>query len=595
MKNELRFFLVSALTFVLAWLTAVPAEADDYDIKVGGIYYSVTSASDLTCEVVKGDDAYSGVVDIPETVTYGVRTLTVTSISASAFRSCKEVTKVTIPNTVTEIYEYTFCGCKGLKSVTIGNSVASIGKKAFAGCSGLTDVTIGESVKSIGQYAFESCSSLTSVTIPRSVTSIGLGAFSECSKLTSVTIKENYNELQIEGTLKEKERIFYGCPLETVWVGRNLSYVGSNLNSAFYKMTALKKLTLGRSVTSIGNGEFGGCTSLTSLTIPENVTEIGCWAFEGCTSLKSLIIEDGRSSLKFYDYWAPKENPYVTKGSGWYDTQRGYFKDCPIESLYLGRKLAYYGIDNGVMSAPHFGSSLKEVTIGKYVTVIPKSAFSGSKSLPSVTIPNSVIEIGDYAFEDCVKLSSVTIPNSVTTIGLRAFYGCSSLTDVTIPNSVTAIYGSAFRGCASLTSVTIPNSVTMVCGGLFEDCTSLTSVTIPSSVTEIKSEAFNGCKALQNVISLATAPPTIEDEDAFLNTTYFLATLYVPDGTSSDYASAEHWKNFLIKEGTPSETAIKDITTDPQAESTIYDLQGHRLAQPRKGLNIINGKKVLVK
>jgi hypothetical protein len=28
---------------------------------------------------------------------------------------------------------------------------------------------------------------------------------------------------------------------------------------------------------------------------------------------------------------------------------------------------------------------------------------------------------------------------------------------------------------------------------------------------------------------------------------------------------------------------------------TIYDLQGHQLAQPKKGLNIINGKKVVIK
>lgn len=589
MKNELRFFLVSALTFVLAWLTAVPAEAGDYDIKVGGIYYSVTSASDLTCEVVKCDDAYSGVVDIPETVTYGARTLTVTSISASAFRSCTEVTKVTIPNTVTEIYEYTFCGCTGLKSVTIGNSVASIGKMAFAGCSGLTDVTIGESVKSIGQYAFDSCSSLTSVTIPKSVTSISEGAFSECSKLTSVTIEGSYNELQIERAAKEYGRIFYGCPLETAYVGRNFSYVGkySGIDAEPFKgVTTLKELTIGWGKTSIGSREFEGCTSLASLTIPNFVTKIGYWAFDGCTSLKSVKIEDGTKSLVFADY----EEKF-----SYYYLLTSYFNDCPIESLYMGRNMKYLVEVSQCFSAPHFGSSLKKVTIGKYVTEIPYSAFEGGKALTSVTIPNSVTSIDARAFYGCASLTSLTIPNSVTSIGGYAFKNCTSLTSVAISNSVAKIYSYTFEGCTSLTSVTIPNSVTKICNSAFKDCTSLTSVTIPSSVTEISSNAFNGCKALQNVISLATAPPTIEDEDAFLNTTYFLATLYVPDGTSLDYASAEHWKNFLIKEGTPSETAIKDITTDPQAESTIYDLQGHRLAQPRKGLNIINGKKVLVK
>ncbi len=42
-------------------------------------------------------------------------------------------------------------------------------------------------------------------------------------------------------------------------------------------------------------------------------------------------------------------------------------------------------------------------------------------------------------------------------------------------------------------------------------------------------------------------------------------------------------------------TAIEEITVDAEKVQGIYDLQGRRLSAPVKGINIINGKKVLVK
>lgn len=87
----------------------------------------------------------------------------VIKINSFAFRYCKRLTSVALPNTIDYIGSYAFEGCKLLDTVIIPSSVTSIGWNAFEGCTSLTNVTIPSSVTHIGSFAFYGCTSLKTV------------------------------------------------------------------------------------------------------------------------------------------------------------------------------------------------------------------------------------------------------------------------------------------------------------------------------------------------------------------------------------------------------------------------------------------------
>ena len=140
-------------------------------------------------------------------------------------------------------------------------------------------------------------------------------------------------------------------------------------------------VTIGNSVTIIGNKLFSLCTALTSITIPNSVTSIGIDTFYSCSALTSITI--------------------------------------PNSVINIGN----YAFNN---------SGLTSITIPNSVTSIDR-VFYYCAALTSITIPNSVISIGTQAFYNCDSLTSITIPNSVTSIGVNAFLS-SGLTTVTIAN-----------------------------------------------------------------------------------------------------------------------------------------------------------------
>ena len=90
----------------------------------------------------------------------------VTGIGWDAFRNCKELTSVTIPESVTTIDDIVFIGCAGLKSVTIPSRVKSIGEHVFERCSELTEVTMLGERPEAPETLFPGCGKLKAIHVP---------------------------------------------------------------------------------------------------------------------------------------------------------------------------------------------------------------------------------------------------------------------------------------------------------------------------------------------------------------------------------------------------------------------------------------------
>ncbi|MDR1846633.1 MAG: leucine-rich repeat domain-containing protein, partial [Bacteroidales bacterium] len=272
------------------------------------------------------------------------------------------------------------------------------------------------------------------------------------------------------------------------------------------------------SVTSIGNGVFGGCSGLTYVTIPNSVTSIGANAFYHCSGLTSITI------------------PYSVTSIG-IDAFVGCSGLTAINVSGTNFKLAN-NVGSTQVVIPYNDNGLND-TCGNVV---------GCLAIGDLTIPASVTSIGMWAFYGCSGLTSVTIPNSVTSIGTSAFGFCSGLTSVTIPNSVTTIGDEAFIYCSGLTSVTwnavnctLPTYISYYYYP-FYNMTSITNVTIGDSVQVIPNYLFYGCSGIDTIVSNATTPPTISS-----NTFSGVSTnipVIIPCGTYTAYHSAPYWSNF---------------------------------------------------
>lgn len=187
-------------------------------IKIGDLVFNIYPEANPPYAEVASQNGNANIpahLTIPEVITRQGVEYPVTKIADSAFISCYNLTKVTIPESITEIGEYAFYGCQNMPSieipqgvteikqgtffgcylmeeVKIPDGVTEIGGSAFYGCVNLNSLNIPESVKIIGDYAFNGAESITKIELPSSIEQLGDNAFSGCKAIEEIIYDTNH-------------------------------------------------------------------------------------------------------------------------------------------------------------------------------------------------------------------------------------------------------------------------------------------------------------------------------------------------------------------------------------------------------------------
>ncbi len=484
----------------------------------------------------------------------------ITSLQENAFYGCYNLKSIILPSNITEIgvshsWMGAFRWCYNMTSATLGDKIEVIGDNSFEHCSALTSINMPKNLKTIGYSAFYACSFVPTLVIPKGVESIGDDAFYGWQALTSIVVEEG-NKFYDS---RENCNALINTKTNELMVGSSSSFIPST-------------------VTSIAREAFVGRSGLTTLTIPKSVTVIGGGAFTGCNGLTSIIVEEG--------------NPN-------YDSRN----NCNALIETATNKLL---------------TGCKNTIIPNSVTEIASSAFSNCSGLTAISIPSSVTKIGAYAFYGCPgpDLLSIIVEEGNPTYDSR--YNCNALIETatdsliigckstSIPIDIKRIAPNAFNGCTGLSFVRIPNGVKIIDSYTFASCPELTTVVIGNGVEKIKDFAFFSpniadiyCYAEQ-----APEPYMTYSYPIFIGSAYSNTVLHVPATSIETYRNAEPWSIFenivALTDSDPNPTGITNVSNNMVTGERYYSLDGKRLDQPQRGLNIIrmsNGttRKVIVK
>ena len=532
-------------------------------------------------------------------------------IGTNAFKNSGLTGHLEIPNSVTDIGFGAF-SLNELTGVTISNSLETLKIGVFYG-NNLESVTIPENVAIIEKSVFGNNEKLSRVVMenarpPELANEAFVIVHPPEDDLPNDDHRHNVNVIVPRGNDPGYNKYLYLHP-SSDWGGfKSITEVGEigeefTVNGITYQVaefnpnrviitdnTRTGDLTIPESVTKpiepnegldfrvagIGAGAFQN-SQLTSVIIPKDVTRIGANAFSGNPGLTTVELKRADPTSIEESTFTGRDQIDLIVGAGGFDNYVPAWDDFNFRSIkakvavgetftvgldaakaVIKYEVTAFGPTNTVTvihnedddrrlleifdSVAHVGHEFKVTKIGEH-------AFADRNIIDALTIPDGVESIGDFAFSNNA-LNSVAIPNNVTNIGEGAFSE-NQLTSVGIPESLKTISHRVFAG-NSLTEVNIPNNATGIGDGAFQD-NQLIRVTIPENVTGIGANAFADNPDLATVISMAFAPPSIE-ESTFTNADRAQIDLIVPSATPAGRIRANYedagWTGFgSIKEG----------------------------------------------
>ena len=376
-----------------------------------------------------------------------------------------------------------------VKTAEIGGGVTVLGKQLFWRMDALEIVVLGPDVETISNGAFVSCFALTEIRFQGEAPSIDPNCFNGVTATAyylplanggwTSDVTQNYGgtitwvcdnqvgdnvfwtidaagTLSLTGTGSTWDYDYTNHPgfyylysaVKSLTVGEGITTIGEYL---FYSMPGLSSVSLPDTLTTIETGAFYNCYSLTNLTIPNNVAYINWMAFAYCSGLKTVTFngtphffqacfyQDTALTDIYFKYHAPDTIPtntfYGAKATAYYYPVYSWTEDKMtqpdsghitwVKDDKIGDDVTWYLAENGKLSITGTGETWDFID-----GYSPAFCLYFSDEVKTAEIGAGVTGVGDFLFWIMDALEIVVLGPDVETIGAKAFSWCTKLTEI---------------------------------------------------------------------------------------------------------------------------------------------------------------------
>lgn len=365
--------------------------------------------------------------------------------------------------------------------------------------------------------------------ISKSVNHIDDNALNNCTSLKYLHFADRPDDdekqrLLFEFDVEKNKGLFHDCPLETVYIGRQLNWRTYN-PVPFYEHDTIKNVFWGPRVKRIGN-----------YIVPKAPREGNADAFEGCTVNNIYFMGDEKTlhqddvEVWMYKGLCEATNFYVnrtikiTDDIDDYTTywENGIFKSCANVAFgpfvkYIAKDL--FGGTSILGTEFNFNTKLQHVDFTNAFNLerIEDKAFEYCHEAKFGQFPfrnTKLVSIGEYAFTDCDGFTTLSIPATVETIGGQAFDDCDKLISVIFEDGTKPLKFTgdpAFNDCDLLESVYQGRDFSDMSESPFTECDILSTVMYGPQVTHLTNNSYAGLDKLSAFSFLESDEPLIID------------------------------------------------------------------------------------
>ena len=347
-----------------------------------------------------------------------------------------------------------------------------------------------------------------------------------------------------------------------------------------YDREKVKKIVIGKGITSVSRGAFWYLENLESITVKnedmkfEEITNQYANPFEGCTKLHMEKVESRTGSVEFsagnakiYYNIGEEFDPTGFTLSGFgamcisfrytddtgnlvYETEPfaygnwdlfpagSYTKMTFDTSKFDNTKPGSYNIRISYNDPTTSETIVKNVTVtvGKEAEPISCGSDAYYTLVDDTLIIGGTGKLDDKIGANPQYVKKIVISEGITELPCEIFADYTLLEEVTLPNSLTRIGDYAFRWCP-LTEISIPETVTEIGTSAFA-YTALTTVTLPKNVKKIGEGAFQSNSTKKIVIENPDCELGVnESGDGIADPTSTL--VFVKSGSAAEKAAKE--------------------------------------------------------